>query len=133
MDPSSVTLAPGTHATSRFQLRVWHLALLVLYVAIATVDIRDQTRREPFLMALATAGFAGYALLGWLGWGRFRRLESRLGASATLVLYMVAMAALFLVATAVYLVLEYAYVTGGFHKLGRWAGIPVPVIFRRSS
>ena len=80
MNRSSVTLAPGTHATPRFQLRVWHLAILVLYVAIATVDIRDQTRREPFLMALATAGFAGYALLGWLGWGRFRRLETRLGA-----------------------------------------------------
>ena len=102
MDPSSVTLAQGTHATPRFQLRVWHLALLVLYVAIATVDIRDQTRREPFLMALATAGFAGYALLGWLGWGRFRRLESASRRdpprSSS---YMVAMAAFFLVATAV--------------------------------
>ena len=96
------------------------------------MDIRDHTRREPFLATLAAAGFAGYAVLGWLGWYRYRRLESRLGAIATLALYMVAMAAFFLVATAVYLVLEYAYLTGGFYKLGRWAGIPNSVIFRRS-
>ena len=83
-------------------------------MAIATVDIRDQTRREPFLMALATAGFAGYACsAGWAGLASAGS-KSRLGATATLVLYLVAMAALFLLATAVYLVLEYAYVTGGF-------------------
>lgn len=130
MTPPAPALDPTGHAGPCFQLRVWHLALLVLYVAIATVDIRDQTRREPFLMTLAAAGFAGYALLGWLGWRRFRRLEARIGPAATLVLFLGAMAGLFLLATVIYLVLEYAYVTGGLYKLGRWAGFSNPTRLR---
>jgi hypothetical protein len=82
-------------------------------------------------MALASAGFAGYAVLGWLGLCGFRKLETRLGAVTTLLLYMVAMAAIFLMATAVYLILQYAYLTGGLYRLGRWAGLPIPADFRR--
>jgi hypothetical protein len=130
MNPPTGSLAPAAHVAPRFQLHVWHLGLLVLYAAIATADILDHTRREPFLMALASAGFAGYAVLGWLGWCRFRRLETRLGAMTMLLLYVVAMATIFLVATAVYLILEYAYLTGGLYRLGRWAGLPTPSIFR---
>jgi hypothetical protein len=132
MNPSAASFVATSHSGPRLQLRVWHLALLVLYVAIATVDIRDQTRREPFLVSLASAGFAGYGLIGWMGWCRFRRLETRLGATATLVFYLVLMAAVFLVATVAYLVLEYVYLTGGLSKLGRWAGIPTPAILRRA-
>jgi hypothetical protein len=131
MNPSTGSLAPAAHPVPRFQLRVWHLGLLVLYTAIATADLLDHTRREPFLMALASAGFAGYAVLGWLGWCCFHKLEMRLGAVTTLLLYMVAMAAVFLMATAVYLILEYAYLTGGLYRLGRWAGLPTPSVFRR--
>jgi hypothetical protein len=132
MNPSTGSLAPATYAAPRFQLRVWHLGLLVFYAAIATADTLDHTRREPILTALASAGFAGYAVLVWLGWCLFRRLETRLGATTTLALYVVAMAAFFLVATAAYLVVEYAYLTGGLYRLGHWAGLPTPAIFRRS-
>jgi hypothetical protein len=132
MSPSASRLVSAASTRPRFQLRVWHLALLVVYVAIATVDIRDHTRREPFLATFAAAGFAVYALIGWLGWCRFRRLEARLGPATTLVLFMVAMAAFFLAATVLYLVLEYAYLTGGLYRLGRWAGLPTPAIFRGS-
>src|SRR4051794_27879944 len=76
MTRSDPSLATSGQIRQPLQLRVWHLALLVLYVALATLDVRDQTQHQPFLMALATVGFAGYALLGWLGWNRFRRFES---------------------------------------------------------
>lgn len=95
------------------QFRVWHLWLLTLFVAIAIVNIRDQRRSEPALVALASAGFALYGLLGWGGWCLARRLRPRLGAVPVLVLYLVAMAVFFLVATVVYLVLEYRYLVGG--------------------
>jgi hypothetical protein len=131
MDPTTGSLTAAAQTVPRFQLRVWHLGFLVLYAAIAITDILDHTHREPFLMTLASAGFAGYAVLGWLGWCRFRRFETRLGAMTTLLLYTVAMAALFLVATAAYLILEYAYLTGGLYRLGRWVGLPMPSVFRR--
>jgi hypothetical protein len=94
-------------------LRVWHLALLVLFVAVAIRNIQDQGRREPALIALAVAGFVAYGLLGWLGWRLARRFEARIGATALLALYLVAMSALFLVATVVYLLIEYRYLTHG--------------------
>jgi hypothetical protein len=131
MNPSTGSLALAAHPASRFQLHVWHIGLLVLYAAIATADILDHTRREPFLMAMASAGLAGYAVLGWLGWCRIRRLQTRLGATTTLVLYLISMAAFFLMATAAYLVVEYAYLTGDLYRLGRWAGLGVPSTFRR--
>ncbi len=96
----------------RASLRVWHLMLLAAYVAIAIVDIQDHRVNDPVLIALACAGFAGYALLGGFGWLLARRLEPRIGALKTLILFMVAMGGLFLVATVVYLVVEYWYVAG---------------------
>jgi hypothetical protein len=91
------------------QLRVWHLSLLVLYTAIAIADIRHQHVVEPVLVALAASGFAGYALLAWLGWRTACRFASRIGSLAVTILYLVAMAALFLLATIVYLTIEHAY------------------------
>lgn len=94
--------------------RVWHLALLVLFVAVAIVNIQDQRVREPALIALACIGFIGYGLLGRLIWRLSRRFEPRLGPSARLVLYLAAMTLLFLVATVVYVTIEYAYHGGRF-------------------
>src|SRR5262245_59867857 len=96
-------------AAPAVQFRVWHLALLVLYVALAIVNIQDQRRAEPALIALAAAGFVAYGLLGWLGWRSARRHLARLGPAPRLALYLVAMAGLFLVATVVYLGLESVY------------------------
>jgi len=97
-----------------FQFRIWHLALVVLYVAIAIVEIKDQRRSEPALIGLAAAGFAAYGLLCWLGWHAMRRVEPRLGSVVVVIVYAVTMAAIFLVATILYLALEYAYLTGRF-------------------
>lgn len=105
---------PSPRAASRVQLRVWHLALLVLFVAVAIVNIQDQRRGEPVLIALASGGFVLYGLLGWLGWRSGRCFEAWLGMATWLALYLVAMAALFLTATAAYLLLEYVYTTGWF-------------------
>jgi hypothetical protein len=96
------------------QLRIWHLALLVLFVAVAIVNIQDQGRGEPALIALASAGFLGYGFLGWLGWRAARGYEARLGPTPRLIFFLVAMAALFLVATMVYLAIEHGYLNGGF-------------------
>jgi len=111
-----------THCTSPFgsgsrtypllQIRIWHLVLLVLYVAIAIVDIKDHRRTEPALIGLAASGFTAYAIIGWLGWHNLHRFERRLGLLGVAILYMVAMALLFLTATVVYLALEYAYLCG---------------------
>lgn len=97
---------------SLLQFRIWHIALLVVYVAIAIVDIQDNRRTEPALIALAAIGFAAYAVVCWLAWHGIRRLERRLGFLAMFTVYLVAMAALFLAATVIYLVLEYAYLRG---------------------
>jgi|SRR6516165_10000200 hypothetical protein len=107
---SSFRSSPRTSTT--LQLRIWHLALLVLYVAVAIADIKDQRRSEPALIGLAAGGFAVYAIVGWLGWHALRRLEQRLGPLLVAIIYMVAMACLFLAATVVYLALEYAYLCG---------------------
>ena len=96
----------------RVQFRVWHLALLVAYVAVAIVNVQDQRRGEPALIALASSGFVAYWLLGWLGWRVARRLEARLGRTLLLVVYLTGMSALFLTATVLYLVAEYAYLVG---------------------
>jgi hypothetical protein len=94
------------------QLRIWHLALLVLYVAIAIVDIQNHRRSEPVLIALAAAGFLAYGLICWLGWFFLRRFVSRLGLMAVVIVYAGTMAAVFLCATVLFLVLEYAYLAG---------------------
>jgi hypothetical protein len=94
------------------QLRIWHLALLVLYVAIAIVDIQAQRLAEPNLIGLAAAGFAGYGFLVWLIWRMIRRFEARVGMIRLVIVYLIAMAALFLFANVVYLVIEHAYHSG---------------------
>lgn len=91
------------------QLQIWHLALLVLYTAIAIADIQNQHLGEPVLIALAGTGFGVYALLGWLGWRMASRFGVRLGRLPLLIAYLIVMATFFLVATIVYLVIEYAY------------------------
>src|SRR5262245_49041831 len=96
------------------QLRIWHLALLVLFVAIAIVDIQDQRMHEPILIALAAVGFVVYGLIGWIGWWGARRFEARLGPMLLFILYAFAMGALFLVATVIYLVIAHVYRSGRF-------------------
>jgi hypothetical protein len=108
-EPSS---PPDRKVTVPRGLRVWHLWLLSVFVAVAIVNIQDQRRGEPALIALAAAGFALYGLIGWVGWRLTRRYEDRLGRVAVLVVYLTAMAGLFLVATVVYLALEHLYLTG---------------------
>ena len=49
------------------ELRVWHLALLVLFVAIAIANIQDQRPPTPGLVVLASSGFVLYGFLGWAG------------------------------------------------------------------
>ncbi|QEH35391.1 hypothetical protein OJF2_39430 [Aquisphaera giovannonii] len=100
------------------QFRVWQLWLLALFVAVALVNIRDQRRGEPTLIALAAGGFALYGLMGWGAWRLLRRLRLRIGATAALVLYLVAMAMLFLAATIAYLLIEHAYLAGGVRLMG---------------
>ncbi len=95
-----------------FQFKVWQLALLVVLVAVAITDIENHGRREPALVALAAVGYAAYFLLVWLSWLCVRRFEPRLGRTLLVGLYMSAMAALFLIATVAYLVIEYTYLFG---------------------
>ncbi len=109
-DHSRIQPAPA----ATYQLRIWHLALLVLFVAIAIRNIQDQRRTEPALIGLAIAGFLLYGVLGWLGWGFLQRFAGRFGTLALLIAYLVGMAALFLVATEVYLAAESVYEAGGF-------------------
>jgi hypothetical protein len=60
-----------------------------------------------------TGGFLLYGLIGWLGWwAARRRFGSRLGPIGLFAIYAIAMAALFLVATAIYLVIEAVYRNG---------------------
>jgi hypothetical protein len=92
-------------------LRLWHYDLLVLLVAVAITNVKDQRRTEPALIALASAGFGAYAFLGWLGWQVARRFERRLGPARLLIVYLAAMAGLFLAATVAYLAIEYVYLT----------------------
>jgi hypothetical protein len=95
-----------------FQFKVWQLALLVMLVAVATIDLREHGRPELPLLALAAGGYAGYFLIVWLSWLLVRRFQSRLGRTMLLGLYLAAMAALFLIATITYLVIEYRYIVG---------------------
>jgi hypothetical protein len=92
--------------------RVWHLWLLSGLVAVAIVNIQDQRRSEPTLIVIVVAGFVLYALLGWGGWRFARRFRTTVGAVPVLAVYFATMAALFLVATIVYLVIEHAYLFG---------------------
>jgi hypothetical protein len=100
-----------------FQFRIWNLALMVVYVAIAIVDIQDQRRHEPLLIALAAAGFAAYGLIVWLGWHYIRRWQARLGSMFAVIVYAVAMGAIYLLAAILYLMAESAYLDGRFSRL----------------
>jgi len=99
------------------QPRIWHFVLLVLFVAIAITDIREQRITEPVLVALAAGGLFVYGLIGWIGWWAIQRFRSRLGPVVLFVLYAVAMGLFFLVATIIYLVIAHAYRTGQFRGL----------------
>jgi hypothetical protein len=114
MSPSAPSIRLARRAVSRFQVRTWSLILVVLFVAIAIVNIQDQRRNEPALIALASVGFMAYGLLGCMLWRFLHRFEAWLGGMLSLIVYLVAMAALFLLATVVYLVLEHAYLRGYF-------------------
>lgn len=94
------------------RLRVWHLSLLVLFVAIAIVNIQDQRRSEPALIGLASAGFVLYGVIGWAAWGLVRRAGARWGATPRLVVYLAAMAGFFLISTFIYLAIEARYLYG---------------------
>jgi len=103
---------PSKRRISRLlQFRVWQFGLLVALTAIAIVDIQGYCR-EPRLIALASAGYAGYALLCWLLWHGLRRFERRLGPVILVSAYVVMMGAVFLAATVAYLLIEYVYLGG---------------------
>lgn len=102
------------HASARgvpgwAQPRIWHFILLVLFVAIAITDIREQRIDEPILVALAAGGLIVYGLIGWIGWWAAQRFKTRLGPVVLFVLYAVAMGMFFLVATIMYLLIAHLY------------------------
>jgi hypothetical protein len=97
------------HVPGWAQPRIWHFAFLVLFVAIAITDIREQRIQEPVLIALAAGGLALYGLIGWIGWWAAYRFEARLGPTLLFILYSVAMGVLFLLATIIYLVIAHIY------------------------
>jgi hypothetical protein len=96
------------------QPRLWHFLLLVVLVAIAITDIREQRIGEPVLIALAAGGLAVYGLIGWIGWWTVQRFVARLGPTLLFVLYSFAMGLFFLVSTIIYLVIAHIYRGGRF-------------------
>lgn len=102
------------------QLRIWHLAVVVLYTAIAIVDIKAQQPSDPVLISVAAVGFVGYGCLVCLFWRLVRPYESHLGMLWLVGLYLIAMAALYLAATLIYLAIERAYLTGSLRALFRF-------------
>ena len=103
---------PLRRVPSWAQPRIWHFVLLVMFVAIAITDIREQRIQEPVLIALAAGGLAFYGLIGWTGWWAVQRFETRVGPTLLFILYSVAMGVLFLVATVIYLVIAHMYRSG---------------------
>jgi hypothetical protein len=87
------------------------LALLLLAVAVAIVNIPGQRPPDPEVFALA-ASFVMYWFLGWAGWRVARRLETRFGPTLLRFLYIVAMTGLFLLAAYAYVLMEKFYITG---------------------
>jgi hypothetical protein len=120
MTESTPSIRPSSGTLALFQFRIWHLALLVVYVAIAIVDIQDQRRHEPALIALAAAGFAVYGLIVWLGWHYIRRWKARRGWMLAVIVYAVTMGTIYLVATILYLMAENAYLDGRFSRFYPW-------------
>ena len=114
MSSRGLSVRSGRRISPLLQCRVWQFGLHVALTAIAIVDIQGYCR-EPRLIALASAGYAGYALLCWLLWHAIRRFESRPGSVLVVAVYAVAMGELFLAATVAYLVIEYFYLVGKLH------------------
>jgi hypothetical protein len=111
MSPVQLTVNPASRISSLLQFRIWNLALLVVFVAIAIVDIQDQRPTEPALVALAVAGYTAFGLILWTGWHLIRGLEGRLGSMAAVIVYLLAMGAIDLIATVIYLTAERAYLS----------------------
>ena len=99
---------PSRPISPLLQFRVWQFGLLVALTAIAIVDVKGYCR-EPRLIALASAGYAGYAVLCWLLWHGLHRFERRLGQVLLVSAYVVVMGAVFMAATVAYLLIEYVY------------------------
>ncbi len=91
------------------QPRIWHFVLLVMFVAIAITDIREQRIQEPVLLDLAAGGLVFYGLIAWIGWWAVQRFRTRLGPTLLFTLYAIAMGLLFLVATIIYLAIAHVY------------------------
>lgn len=98
--------------SSLARFTIWQLSLLVAFVAVAIADIRAYGLREPALLGLAAAGYAAFAGLCWLIWHGLQRFRDRLGAVPLFAVYATVMGAIFLAAVVIYLVAEYAYLTG---------------------
>jgi hypothetical protein len=94
------------------QIRIWHLAVLIVFVAIAIVDIQSQHIREPVLVSLAALGLVLYGMIGWFGWWAVQRFRARLGLALLFVYYSFAMGLLFYIATVIYLVIAAVYRRG---------------------
>ena len=82
--------------------------MLVIFVAVMIRNLQDQRMTEPALIALAVLGFVGYGVLGSIGWVASKRIELRLGRSGRLAVYFSAMSLTFLLATCIYLILEFS-------------------------
>jgi hypothetical protein len=109
---------PAQRVPGWAQPRIWHFIVLVVFVAIAITDIREQRIQEPVLIVLAGGGLIAYGLIGWIAWWAVRRFEARLGPALLFILYSIGMGVFFLIATIIYLVIAHAYRTGqfrGFH------------------
>jgi hypothetical protein len=107
-------MASDVREATRPRLKLWHLAVLVAFVAVAITQIQAQRRTEPVLIALAAAGFAGYALIGVGAWRVKWVVEKKYGRLEAFVLFLAFMAGLFFVATLIYLVIEQRYLGVGF-------------------
>ncbi len=107
-----VSIASARMASSLCQVRLWQLSVLIVFVAVAIVDIQDHCRREPALVALAAVGYAGFGLLCWLSWHGFSRFANRLPRLALLIAYVISMGIIFLAAVIVYLLIEHVYLGG---------------------
>lgn len=93
----------------RGRFQIWHLSLLVAFVAVAIANLQDQRTTEPVLIAIAIAGFVAYAGLAILGWKLARRSAPRLGSLLALLVYLFTMTALFIVASGIYVTIDYQY------------------------
>jgi hypothetical protein len=85
MSSRALSATSGRQTSPLLQFRVWQFGLLVAFTAVAIVDVKGYCR-EPRLIALASAGYAAYALLCWLLWHGLRRFERRLGPVAYLLI-----------------------------------------------